>query len=540
MKKLSIFILSLVTVTQIACKKDFLDRNPLDAYSNSSLWSSGQDALAALNGCYNGGMDPFSGQNGWETSFSIYYMDAVTDNVYSWRANHGYQHYGNGTVEATDESVFTRWNYSTIQRCNWFLENVDATPMDETLKQQYKGEARFLRAYQYFIMSQLYGDVPLVTSPISPKAANTIARTPFTDVRNFIVKELDTISNVLPQSYSGSEVGRITKGAALALKGRIELYDGDYQAAITDFQKVMGLGYSLFPSYEDLFRKSNENNSEVILDVQYMETSEFSDQNWLLGVIIPASMGGWSLLAPTQSMVDAYEMTNGKTIGDPASGYNPDRPYENRDPRLKASIIYPGQLYEGSFYNPIEPNAFDYYNKRLNSKTGYLEKKFISHYSEDYEDGWNSGLNVIVIRYAEVLLSYAEAKIELNQIDESVYTAIDDVRTRAGMPKVDRAVYNNQSTLRTLVRRERRVELAFEGLRWYDIQRWKIGDQVRKGEVYGTRLGTVDKSTGEVTYSGPEHIKVETRNFNPGRDYLWPVPQSERDINKNLTQNPNY
>ncbi len=540
MKKLLICLLSLVSVTQVACKKDFLERNPLDAYSNSSLWSSGQDALAALNGCYNGGMDPFSGQNGWETSFSIYYMDAVTDNVYSWRANHGYQHYGNGTVEATDQSAFTRWNYTTIQRCNWFLENVDATPMDEGLKQKYKGEARFLRAYQYFILSQLYGDVPLVISTISPKEANTIARTPFADVRSFIVKELDTISNVLPPSYSGSEVGRITKGAALALKGRIELYDGDYEAAITDFQKVMGLGYSLFPSYEDLFRKSNENNSEVILDVQYKETSEFSDQNWLLGVIIPASMGGWSLLAPTQSMVDAYEMTNGKTIDDPTSGYNPEKPYENRDPRLKASIIYPGQLYEGSFYNPIEPNAFDYYNKRLNSKTGYLEKKFISHYSEDYEDGWNSGLNVIVIRYAEVLLSYAEAKIELNQIDESVYTAIDDVRTRAGMPKVDRAVYNNQSTLRTLVRRERRVELAFEGLRWYDIQRWKIGDQVRKGEVYGTRLGTVDKSTGEVIYSGPEHIKVETRNFNPGRDYLWPVPQSERDINKNLTQNPNY
>ncbi|MBS1736322.1 MAG: RagB/SusD family nutrient uptake outer membrane protein [Bacteroidetes bacterium] len=539
MKKLLFYFLSLICLTQTACKKDFLERNPLDAYSNSSLWSSEQDALSALYGCYNGGLDPFSGQNGWETNFSIYYLDAVTDNVYSWRANHGYQHYGNGTAEANDASLFTRWNYTTVQRCNWFLENVDITPMDETLKKQYKGEARFLRAYQYFIMSQLYGDVPLVTSTISPKEANIIKRTPYKDVRSFIVKELDTISNILPKSYPASGVGRITKGAALSLKGRIELYDGDYTAAIIDFQKVKGLGYSLFPNYGDLFRKANENNSEVILDIQYKENG-FYDANWLPGIIIPASMGGWSILAPTQAMVDAYEMLNGKTISDPASGYNPDKPYENRDPRLQASIIYPGQLYEGFYYDPITPTSFDYYNKRLNSKTGYLEKKFTAHYSEDFEDGWNSGLNVIIIRYAEVLLSYAEAKIELNQIDESVYSAIDDVRTRAGMPKVDRSIYNSQSTLRTLVRRERRVELAFEGLRWYDIQRWKIGEEVRKGQVYGTRLGTVDKTTGAVTYSGQEHIKVETRSFNPNRDYLWPVPQTQRDIDKNLTQNPNY
>ncbi|HEX5152952.1 MAG TPA: RagB/SusD family nutrient uptake outer membrane protein [Parafilimonas sp.] len=536
MKKIFAYFILFIIITQSACKKDFLDRDPLDAYSNGSLWSSQSDALAALYGCYNGGQDPSSYEKGWETDYNIYYLDCVSDNMYSPFFWEGYQNYGNGTVTPADNNVYKRWNYKTIQRCNWFLENVDATPMDETTKTEYKGEARFLRAYQYFTMSQLYGDVPLVTSSITAADANQVTRTPVADVHSFIVKELDEISNVLPDSYSGSDVGRITKGAALALKARIELYDGDYAASVADYQKVMGLGYSLYPDYASLFRIGNENNSEVILDAQYKE-NDFS--NWLPGVMTTSSLGGWSSLDPTQSIVDAYEMNNGKTIDDPASGYDPNNPYKDRDPRLEASIIYPGQFYEGGYYNSIDANSGDYYIGDNNSKTGYLPKKFISHMSEDYADMWNTGLNVIVIRYAEVLLSYAEAKIELNQVDASVYDAIDAVRVRAGMPKVDRSAYSSQSALRTLVRRERRVELAFEGLRWFDIQRWKIGEQVRSGVVHGTRLGTVDESTGNVTYSG-DHINVETRTFNPNRDYLWPVPQSEIDINHSLTQNGGY
>lgn len=146
---------------------------------------------------------------------------------------------------------------------------------------------------------------------------------------------------------------------------------------------------------------------------------------------------------------------------------------------------------------------------------------------------------MIVIRYAEVLLSYAEAKIESNQIDNSVYTAINLVRNRAGMPNVDQTVYNSQSTLRDLVRRERRVELAMEGLRWFDIQRWQIGQQVRSGDVYGARLGTVNSTTGALSLTS-ERIFVEKRNFDPAKHYLWPVPQKQRDIDKNLSQNPGY
>jgi hypothetical protein len=143
-----------------------------------------------------------------------------------------------------------------------------------------------------------------------------------------------------------------------------------------------------------------------------------------------------------------------------------------------------------------------------------------------------------VLRYAEVLLSDAEAKIELGKIDASVYADINLVRNRAGMPSVDQNVYNNQTTLRTLVRNERRVEFAFEGLRFFDIQRWKIGSQAMSGTIYGAKVGTVDPATGKYTPTGAP-LKLETRTF-ADKNYLWPIPQSEIDIDKNLKQNPGY
>ena len=525
MKRNILYIILFSAALQSACNKDFLDRQPSDAYSNESLWKSQSDAQAALNGCYKD----------WEGDYTLLYMDAVSDNMYSQYYWEGYTDYGNGSITPANTNASKRWTYTSIQKCNWFLENVDKTPMDETLKTQFKSEARFLRAYQYFTLTQLYGDVPLVKNTVTTEEANTISRTAATEVRKFVLDELTAIAPTLPVSYSGSDVGRITQGAALSLKARLELYDKNYAACIADCKKVMALGYGLYPSYQDLFRIQNENNKEVILDVQYKENDY---PNADIGVMPSSSFGGWGSLDPTQSLVDAYEMKNGKTIDDPASGYAENDPYNNRDPRLTATIVCPGQLYMGKYYNSIESTSGDYYNGDNNSKTAYIPKKFTANLA-DYTDMWNTGLNMIVIRYAEILLTYAEAQIESGVIDNTVYDAIDAIRTRAGMPVVDRSVYNSVDKMRTLVRRERRVELALEGLRWYDIQRWKIGTAVRSGTVYGARLGKVDPANGKLTLSG-DHITVEQRTFVENRDYLWPVPQAERDVNKNLTQNPGY
>jgi hypothetical protein len=550
MKKNLIPTILIVLFLLPACKKDFLDRQPQDALSNATLWTSASDANAALIGVYNGQADPLGYcANGWASGTEVVYFDCMSDNGYSQYPWDGIQYFGNGSANPTSTNTSggygaDLWVYTAITRCNFFLANIGKTPMDATLKAQMIAQVRFIRAYQYFVMSQLYGDVPLVTAVLTPGQANVSTRTPKADITKFILSELTAASADLATTYTGTDVGHITKGAALALKARIELYEKDYTDCITDCQSVMGLGYSLDPSYSDLFRIQNQyTNPEIIAAAEYVENPS-SSANGVIGVMPSNSMGGWSAIDPLQGLVDSYEMANGKVITDPTSGYDPTNPYTNRDPRLAATILYPGAPYTpaGStstlYYDPLDASSPDFYaNGNNTSPSGYEVKKFTSNLG-DFDNLFQSGLNMTIIRYAEVLLSYAEAKIEANQIDGSVYSAINMVRNRAGMPSVDQTVYNNQTTLRSLIRRERRVEFAFEGLRYFDIQRWQIGPQVMNGPVYGAQLGTVNAATGQYTITG-DSIKVETRVF-ANKNYLWPVPQSEININKALTQNPGY
>ena len=526
MKNRTIIILVLLTVVVGACKKNFLDRQPLTEYSETTLWTGVNDATAACNACYSH----------FENGQWVIYMDVASDNghnAYPWE---GWQEFGNMQL-LSPNSGSSKFNFTSITKCNWFLANVDKTPMDENLKTRMKGEVRFIRAYEYFERSQLYGDFPLVTKQLTTEEANTVQQSPKAEVVNFILNELDTIVPTLPLSYEGSDLGRITRGAALALKARVELFNEKYAEAAASSKAVMDLSvYSLFPNYQDLFRITNENNAEIILDYEYIE----SDPNLTIGIQIlaPESTpgGGWSSVNITQSLVDTYEMANGKTIDDPASGYDVNHPFLNRDPRLLQTIIVPGAPYAGIIFNPMDPNSLDYWPTY--NYTGYVGQKY-THYKSDFSDLYKAGLNIPLIRYAEVLLTYAEAKIELNQIDNSVYDAINQVRLRAGLPAVDQAKYATQIQMRELVRRERRVELALEGLRWYDIQRWKIGNEVMNGPVYGARISNID-ANGNVTYTSTEHIKVEDRVFDPSKNYVWPVPQSQIDLGKSLTQNPGY
>ncbi|MFT3705312.1 MAG: RagB/SusD family nutrient uptake outer membrane protein [Agriterribacter sp.] len=521
------FIIILVlSVAFSSCNKDFLDRQPLTEYSETTLWTGENDAIAACNAAYSNFED---GQ--W-----VVYMDDASDNAHDPYPWEGWQEFGNMQL-LSPNNWSPKYNFTTITTCNWFLANIDKTPMDETLLKRLKGEVRFIRAYQYFERAQLFGDFPLITKMLTTTEANEVERTPKADVVQFILNELDTIATYLPTTYDASNLGRITQGAAYALKARVELFNEKYADAAISAKKVMDLGvYSLFPNYQDMFRMSNEHNSEIILDREYIE----SDPNLTIGLMVlaPESTpgGGWSSVNITQSLVDTYEMKNGKTIDDPTSGYDVDHPFVNRDPRLLQTIIIPGAEYAGIIFNPMDPNSLDYWPTY--NYTGYVGRKYI-HYKEDYSDLYKAGLNIPLIRYAEVLLTYAEAKIEADDIDNTVYDAIDQVRSRAGLPAVDQAKYATQAQLRELVRRERRVELALEGLRWYDIQRWKIGNEVMNGPVYGLRLSSID-ANGNVTYTSTEHAKVEDRVFDPSKNYLWPIPQGQMDLAKKLTQNPNY
>ncbi len=464
----------------------------------------------------------------------VVYFDCASDNAYNPFPWENWQVQATGYATA-NEFGQNYMRYDKITRCNNFLANIDRPEMSEELRTRLTSEVRFLRAWHYFLKVTLYGDVPLVKEVLDIKNSN-LPRTPKAEVEQFILDELTEIAPTLPDKYRGGDVGRVTKGAALTLRARMEIFKGDYAACAATCEQIMKLGYSLFQDYKGLFKIANVNNEEVIMDVQYVENLA---KNSILGVMPPASVGGWSSINPTQALVDTYECMDGKTIKE-STNYNPKDPYKDRDPRLAATIIYPGCLYEGSYFNSIDikdPTG-DYYAPYGRSKTGYHPRKYIDNLS-DYADMWNTGMNAIVMRYAEVLLMYAESKIELSQIDESVYKALNDIRKRAGMLEVDRTVYNNQAKMRELVRRERRVELAMEGLRWFDICRWRIAEEVMPGQVYGALLGTVDAGTGALNLTD-ERIKVEIRLFDPAKNYLWPIPQSVIDATPAIEQNPGY
>jgi hypothetical protein len=538
-----IFIALLLVFAATGCKKDYLDRAPLDSYSNGVLWKSSNDAIAALNGCY-------STWGKFNNGYFQALLDCNSDNAFNQFPWENWEILAAGIASPTNTG-FDKYtpSYKCIQTCNWFLDNVGSVSMDESLKARFAGEARFLRAFEYFQLSQLYGNVPLVLHNVTPDSANLVTQTPKADVVKFVLDELASIAPSLPVSYSGTDIGRITSGAAIALKARIELFNKMYDECIADCQTLMKApyAYSIYPSYTDLFRPAFANNQEIILDVQYKPND---NPNQFVRNITINSLGGYCSSAPTQSLVDAYEMTNGKTIDDPTSGYDPMQPYKNRDPRLAGTVFCPGNAYTsnlgyGIYYDPLSenPKTVDHWGDNNASPTAYGDRKYTQVIADFPDDRNNAGLNIILIRYAEIKLMDAEAKIESNKIDATVYQDINDVRTRStvDLPPVDQSIYNTQEELRTLIRRERRVEFGMEGLRWFDIQRWGIGDKVMVGQVTGSLHGSVDHTTGAVTLIPGTTIKVGApRTFDPNKNYLWPIPQSEIDLNKNLAQNSGY
>jgi hypothetical protein len=593
-KYLFLFMLAILQLT--GCKKDFLDRSPKDAYSDATFWKSAEEAQAAIRGCYTN----------WENPSNILYNDCLTDNaVYSGAALAGagagggnYESFVNGQANSSTDLPIN-YDYRTIYACNWFLENVDRASSDvlaDATKKQLKGEARFLRAYRYFILSQFYRNVPLELHTITQQESRLQKPANQQLIRETILSELAAIAPDLPLSYSNpADKGRITRGAALALKARVELYMGKYPDCIATCNQLKSapFNYALYPSFEDLFRPQFEAvNNEVILDVQStIAVPNFSLAKSSLGTLAITPVGG-SSVAVTQSLVDAFELTNGKTIQD--ASYDPLQPYQGRDPRLDATVIRPGLFYNGIFFDPITPpggggsfpppggggsfpppggggsfpppggsvggsfggppppsigytlTSSNYKRSTFpaNSPTGYNFKKYLAVLNDYWNTAYGqtsldrTGGNVIVIRYAEVLLMFAEAKIEAGQIDASVYDAINTVRQRAGMPIVTASDYPDQASLRTLVRRERRVELAGEGLRWFDIVRWQIGPQAI-GNVYDCLDGTVDQMSGNLMLTPGSSTVQAVRQFS-SKYYVFPFKPEWLQSNKNLVQNVEY
>lgn len=528
-----IYILSLVaslmTGLLFVSGCDFLETEPPGTLSEATFWQTEEDLRVATNDLYN----YLYGQLQFDLSAL---SDEATPN---WSFDN-MATFARGQQTSTTQFGNSWWpswwasNYSGIRAANEVIARSGDIQGDQQTIDRFVAEARFMRAYLYMMQTFLFGDVPLITEPISLEEAQDVTRTSQEEVWDFVSSEFQAASEVLPESYSGGNQGRATRGAALGMKARAMLYAGRYQEAMQAAQAVMNLGeYSLYPNYEELFTPEAEYNSEVILNKDFVKNTH---SNQVLEFLAPASLvsgRGQNFNVPTKRLVDAYEMENGMPIDAAGSGFDPRNPYEDRDPRLDYSVfVYGDTLPNGSIYDPRPGfgGADDIEAGFQTTDTGFNVEKYVNE--ECLGDQYNCGVNVIEMRYAEILLIYAEAKIEMGDIDQSVYDAINQVRQRpdVDMPPIE--IGKSQEELRQIVRHERLVELAFEGQRFFDVRRWGIAEDVLNGPIYGMRYVDQDGNLQTVTFDPFE------RTFESNH-YLWPIPQKEIDL-LDIQQNPGY
>jgi hypothetical protein len=515
-------LIGVLVILVTGCAKK-LDQYPNYEISTPTFWKTASDAALGLQGCY---------ANVTNIAYDYWYFDGGSDNCYDqypWESGATYISAGtlsSGLINGINGDYTNE--YQSIRSCNTFLDNIGNVTMDGPTKTQYIGEVTFLRAFDYFLLAQMFGDVPLITS--SKTTSDSLAPAPEANVISFVENELDSASNLLPATPAGG--GRVAQGAALALLARVQLFYKQWSdAAATALQVINSGNYSLFKvkslsntdtlddysslvnfanetdkqnfylglkSYQDMYLSANEGNPEFIFECQFSPAAPYEYTglaNAVNTLLPPSDLNGWSSIDPTQSLVDCYWNRDGSvytpiTQATSAGYYNwPGTPapayfnqFKNRDPRLYASIWYSNSTWNdyASGYTFIWQGPGN-----NNSATGYNFRKLLDP-AFAAGPSWQAGQSFPLIRYAEVLLTYAEAQNEATGPGATVYAALDSIRSRAGVAFVNQTVYNTQATLRTLIQNERRIELAEEGTRYFDIRRWGIAANVMT-TVYDNR-----------------------------------------------------
>lgn len=554
MRKLLFYTASLSLLLLAGCSK-YLDKLPLDQPSDATFITNETEMNLAVTSCYTALWLSPTGNEAFPFATAL---ECASD--IGWDRNGSeLTQIALGVATPLNGAMASFWTsfYGGIANCNYFLSRkdqlngvVDAAKINTAV-----GEARFLRALYYSYLTELYGAVPLIDKPLTLETAQ-LSRTSKDSVVDFMLADLDSAAAYLPVTAAA---GKATKGAALALAARVALYNSRWQIAADEAKKAMDLNaFSLNPDYAQLFTYAGKNSKEIIFAVQYLIGKKTQSIPYLY---FSRMAQGASSKIPVESLVDSYECTDGLPI-DKSPLYNPKNPFANRDPRLTGTVVLPqtqfmGYVFETNRdslttwnYNTTPPTrvANTEATHAYASFSGFIWRKYTD--ATDKTHVYGSELPIILIRYAEVLLSYAEAKIELNQLDQSVYDAINAVRTRktVNMPAITTG--KTQDELRAIVRRERKYELAGEGLRLFDIRRWKLAEQVLPGPLYG-RIPTGYLANAPMIdqYATPHYDNVtnkdkmrviETRVFNKDRDYLWPIWQTEMETNRALVQNPGY
>lgn len=473
----SIFPFLLLSLLTLFSCQDILNKEPLGILDAGSFLQTPADAVQTINAAYEPLMFNNTNNNFYWAFAEVTSDEAIAGGDGS-RAGIVELDFFTHTPRTQEFNDFWKVNYNGISQCNIVIEKVPAIEMDETLKNRILGEAYFLRGYYYFLLTQVFGDVPLLIR-ITPPDELKIPKTPKAEIYNQIIADCDQAAVWLPVEYASTEIGRATKGSAYALAAKTFIYEKNWNSALEYIAKVKGLNiYALVADYQDNFTKETQNNSESVWEIQHanleLGVGNFLNQWWR-----SKKVDGYGFAEVTAEYVEAFELG---------------------DPRRKFTVVMNNEDYFGRVYKP----SF--------SSTGYSVRKFLQDTSvTQASDG---DINYTAIRYAEVLLWEAEALAELGQAQQA-QAPLEEVRARARAQSDDPdntlppVLTTDKNEMIDAIRHERHVELGFEMHRFFDLVRWKIAADLI-----------------------PE--------FQSGKHEVFPLPQTEIDLNPSLVQNPGY
>lgn len=559
MKKNIHIILMSAALMLTSCNDSFLDRIPHDALTDANYWQT-ETHLSSVANTFTSSL---SGKD-WLNKTEIMADSAPWSVTTAWRT------IGGGYFTSDASQINSVWSaaYTGIGRTNYFLNNYQrATGVKEEVRERYAAEAYFYRAYNYWILTSLFGDVPLVTSELNVESPDVFrGRDARKDVIDRITKDLEDHYKALPEyvAAGSSDFGRVSQCAALALLSRIYLYNGRYEDAVSACERAMSSTYYKLYStghpdvdYVNLFNYTgrasrNPANKETLIAFVYnydLGESSRTSHNLSRECWVP---NDYARFTPTASMIECYLTKDGK-IWDPNSATSYEDVFKDRDPRMTQSILAPGTKWEGGESGDMlstDKTVFTY-PKFDNSKdgcmsyTGYYMRKYVE--PSTMKDVGHDDNDIVLIRYAEVLLNYAEAKEQLGTLTQSdIDKTINLLRDRVGMVHLKLSEIPAGSDIRTEIRRERRVELFFEGHRYFDIIRWKQGEILGE-DLLGVRKDYLDPARlkegiiGNLkwkTVNGKEYLVLESgRTFDPEKNYLLPVPFTQMQLNPQLAPN---
>jgi hypothetical protein len=546
---LSLILIISITVIVSSCQK-VLEKTPTDSFSEDAVW--GDEALvdAFANAAYKSIPFGFQQMHGWR--FMPYANMSDESNSRNSSTNIQIINEGNASPSYSGPlDVWTGpgWSYwEPISQVNKFLDKMASSTIDEQLKERLIGEMRTIRAYSYFKLISVYGGVPLITKPFKLDDDFKIARSSYDDVMNFVISELDQAINSLPLEYDAANSGRVTKGAAMAVKSRALLYAASplnnpgndrakWQAAADAAKAVIDLNqYKLHDNYKVLFTEAGGYNTEEVIWGRPQNIS-VEIESLVERLLFPNGWLGFAHSHPLQNLIDDFETKKGLLPKDDPD-YDPQNPYVNRDPRFYATILYDGAPFKERTIESFTPGGLDSPDGVESSWNASETSYYIRKYIDESKCGCTSGSDGsssptwIWFRYGEILLNYAEAMYKLGD-EETSREYINKVRSRPGvnMPPVTESGVNLWNRLM----HERRIELVFEEHRFFDVRRWKIATEVFSKDRNRMNVHK-DPATGKKTYTVQFFQKAKFNEWN----YLAPIPQQVIDQNSLIEQNPGY